>query len=598
MKNLVFLLFLFSVTSCHLSIVKSGDSSSFSCPTDRSLIEFSGGSGTSISPYLICDELDLAELDQKLTDATLYAQFGDKFYKQIANINLKGEVKSFLPLGMIDSPILTGDIMTIIGNVPSSRPFNGSYDGKGFSIVGMKLTNSTPESYLGFFHHIGSSGVVKNLTFSSSVLDLSTACISGTLAGQSQGVIDNIVIQNLNATIDAGAIFGGVVGVLLGSTKITNVRTSGTITGGLNPAYDLGTQTFTVDTSGFAGVIGLAVNTVAGTPLEMTKLTNTIDILAGTNVGGIASVAVGELTATDLRNEGDIESRLEASGVFHILLRGDDLGIPGLTLSINKITNTGTVLVSGTLGDYSNAAGITTGFRGGSGSNLFNSGNVINNHQISGHSAGLIGTVKNVSLSKIASVGNISMAGGQTEYDGVTPNPNGNVGGLIGAIDSGLGDVPISIEDCYVTGHIKGAVNQYDTSAIIADVWDLKSSLIIDRCYVAATFEGGFDGDGNSIIDRGAAIGQIYINDSLTPLLNLSISNLFYSSDLASNMTGALRDVSNPSSCDVVTNAGGTCSIMTSGVLASDLNVQGTFTGFDFTSVWNPPTTSTYPTFK
>lgn len=146
------------------------------------IYEFSGGSGTIDDPYLISNAVQFYMVRDDLNAS----------YKLISDIVVTGT----------HSPIGT-----------EKKPFNGSFDGNGYSISNLSVesltydsTNITMNPTTGMFGTIGRNGTVKNLTLKAmSVVsdyqkdavkpenDNSYYCIGG-IAGTNRGVISNCTI--------------------------------------------------------------------------------------------------------------------------------------------------------------------------------------------------------------------------------------------------------------------------------------------------------------------------------------------------------------------------------------------------------------------
>ncbi|MDY2696587.1 MAG: hypothetical protein SOV27_05450, partial [Eubacteriales bacterium] len=117
---------------------------------------FSGG-GTSSNPYLISSSTDLKNLSTNVNNSTTYL---DKYFAMTTNIDLGGQ--KFTPIGK-----------------NSSYPFKGIFDGKGFTISNIKITESSNSA--------GIFGYVENATISN--LTISNGTITQTGASQCAGGI-------------------------------------------------------------------------------------------------------------------------------------------------------------------------------------------------------------------------------------------------------------------------------------------------------------------------------------------------------------------------------------------------------------------------
>lgn len=161
-----------------------------------------------------------------------------------------------------------------IGSVSDSKPFNGTFDGNGYCIIGLNV--NSPE-YGGLFEIIGENGVVKDLF----VFDCdfsSSSKTAGGIAAVNEGTIDHCTsgvnitsgyihkngneyyAPELNSKIN-GEISGGVVGENSGSLIgcRSSAVVSGTICGGI-----AGVNTGTIYGCANNGKVGTSTSTVSG----------------------------------------------------------------------------------------------------------------------------------------------------------------------------------------------------------------------------------------------------------------------------------------------------------------------------------------------
>ena len=108
-----------------------------------------------------------------------------------------------------------------IGTV--TYPFLGEFDGQGYKITGLTLSNSDS----GLFWYIGATGYVHNLTIdSANVLFSDNAAV---LAHNNYGRIEHCAVVNTNITADTGAVLGGMVSRNYGVIRDSYVE-GGTLT--------------------------------------------------------------------------------------------------------------------------------------------------------------------------------------------------------------------------------------------------------------------------------------------------------------------------------------------------------------------------------
>lgn len=132
-----------------------------------------------------------------------------------------------------------------IGSVEDNKPFNGTFNGKGYCIVGLNVNSP---KYGGLFEIIGEKGKVKDLFVYDCDFKASSDT-SGGIAAINNGTIDHcisginltsgIVHINSDITIDAVALNSSIKGELSGGIAGEN---NGLITGSRNAAVVTGAQ--------------------------------------------------------------------------------------------------------------------------------------------------------------------------------------------------------------------------------------------------------------------------------------------------------------------------------------------------------------------
>lgn len=220
---------------------------------------FSGGAGTSVSPYLISNARDFKNIQKYTTEgytpgSMTAASFLGAYYQQTADIDFKNA--SLTPIG-------TG-----------TAAFTGSYDGNDKSLD--KFTIST-DDYAGIFGFI-SGGTVENLSIGSLVSITVTAedkAVGGIVGKITAGNIARCVNDaSVRCSASGGNSYaGGIVGAIINTTSnvsISECINNGSIYGNI-----------------FVGGIAGAVN---GGSYEavLFKCINNADVTAKTcNAGGI-----------------------------------------------------------------------------------------------------------------------------------------------------------------------------------------------------------------------------------------------------------------------------------------------------------------------
>ena len=220
---------------------------------------FAGGSGTEEDPYLIANADQLAYLGDLISNDN--ANYGDKYYKLVADINLGGEENAnkgiiFYPIGYhkvggavasLDlndapefiyhetDPAFTKGTVNVIADRDSTAwytyggAFKGVFDGNGNTISNIyqntwQMKGNYDGNYwnsaMGVFGYVY-GGTVKNLTvdnFSSDGEFTPTGVIAAYAAGES--TFENIAITNCNPRVyNTGN--GGIIGIA-GSTTAAN----------------------------------------------------------------------------------------------------------------------------------------------------------------------------------------------------------------------------------------------------------------------------------------------------------------------------------------------------------------------------------------
>ncbi len=153
-----------------------------------------GGSGTQTDPYQIGSGAELAWLANAVNDASS----GTKFYVVLTDdIDLGNQ--PWTPIGKF-------------GYGSSDRSFSGSFDGKGYTVKGLNVSNAADAGLFG----AARDAVIKNLVVRGSVIGTDNA--AGILAVAKDGAC---TIENCGneATVTVAKSGGGYAGGILGSTS-------------------------------------------------------------------------------------------------------------------------------------------------------------------------------------------------------------------------------------------------------------------------------------------------------------------------------------------------------------------------------------------
>lgn len=580
-------------TGCTLTVKNNGNSTTTTAaatatPTAAPSGLFSGGSGTIGDPYLIANATDLETLHTKLI-GTDYNDYKSKYYKQTANINLGGAVKSYIPIGLSDTVPDFSDPFVAFATSPSSKPFLGTYDGDNKKIQNMKLESSSGMVYYyAFFLSLGSGAVVKNLIFENPTITIDAGIGAATVAGFSSGSIEHVTVTGLTANYGTLMMFsGGIVGNQQGGVGISDTTVAGNITGSTVNVWDPGSQDISAESENIGGIVGALMNLDTGITPALNNVSSAVNITGANGIAGVVAFIVGQVSVSHASNSGAIISHNAAAGFTSGVFPGSLAGVPGLAdAALSFISNTGTITVTGAVGKYSMSAGLINQGKFTM-SDSYNTGNVINNHSINGTSAGILNSpMISAALTRVYSTGDISYTGARVEPVGNTAYPYGQVAGLVGAVPGGNS---LSLTNAFSTGQLTTEVGENTIGALIGSLWNIGTgdTVTVQNCYSANTYTGGNNGG-----TTGRSIANIYISNGALPTVN--ISNIYWGSD----GYGA-NDGFSMSNVDQFVIAGGndfrTAAV---GLSEADMHLQASFAGFGFGTIWNAPNGSVYPLLR
>ena len=196
--------------------------------------------------------------------------------KNIAKL-VNEEGKTDINITLDTDLTLTGE-WTPIGT--ESQPYTGTFNGKDKTITGLTVTTS--DQYAGLFGYIGSGGTVKNVVLEGVQIESDNDMSDvGGVAGQSYGNIENCSVSGSVSVSGTNSIAGGVVGY----------QTGGSITGCSSSA--------TVNAGGVAGgVVGLADG---GATLTACYATDNVTIESSGTGSYFAGGVVGINTVSTLK---------------------------------------------------------------------------------------------------------------------------------------------------------------------------------------------------------------------------------------------------------------------------------------------------------
>ena len=175
---------------------------------------------------------------------------------------------------LLKNVTLTGN-WTTVGT--ESEPFEGTFDGKGYTITGLNIPTSDNE-YMGFIGMLD-GGTVKNVKFAS--VSVNGKDDVGTAVGRiiNGGIVSGV--QVLDGTVSGAKRVGGVVG---------SIKASGTVSDCTNAAG------VTANDRNAGGIVGSAYYTETGKQMYITNCVNNGAVKASGVCGGIVSLSAANVS--------------------------------------------------------------------------------------------------------------------------------------------------------------------------------------------------------------------------------------------------------------------------------------------------------------
>ena len=269
--------------------------------------------------------------------------------KLTADIKLNGENKVLNDDGSLTSNADTLVKWTPIGT--KTKSFKGTFDGKGYTISGLYINDSS-KNHVGLFGYVGENGTVKDVTLKDSYVS-GNECVGGICGYNKGGTLQNC---HNAGTVSGAQSVGGVCGENRNSGIIQKCDNAGTVSG-------------TGESIG--GVCGVNVANLNSTPTiqecyNTGKVSSTwfrVGGVCGNNNGGTVKKSYNTGTVSGEDTVGGVCGRNEKSSSY--------------SATVNGCYNTGTV--SG-----ANAVGGVCGYNG-------NSDTMINCYYLAGTSANAVG---------------------------------------------------------------------------------------------------------------------------------------------------------------------------------------------------------------
>ena len=170
---------------------------------------------------------------------------------------------------------LTGN-WTAVGT--ETEPFEGTFDGKGYTITGLIIPTSDKE-YMGFIGMLD-GGTVKNVKFAS--VSVTGKNDVGTAVGRiiNGGIVSGV--QVLGGTVSGAKRVGGVVGSIIADGSALNCTNAATVTGSV---YNVG------------GIVGAAYYTEEGKQMYITNCANNGEVTSSSvGAGGIVGLSAANVS--------------------------------------------------------------------------------------------------------------------------------------------------------------------------------------------------------------------------------------------------------------------------------------------------------------
>jgi hypothetical protein len=434
---------------------------------------FDGGTGSESDPYLISTGEQLAYLSQSVNGGNTYAGQYIRLTQDILlnTMNPDGTFASGSPRNF-----------TRIGS-GASRSFLGCFDGGGFEIIGLYVSQSGT-AYQGLFGYAGTGSVIRNLRVSGSVAGAEK---TGAVAGFSNGLIENCV-SACRVTANWQDYHGGIAGYAGVNSEITGCGVTASVEGG----------TYT------GGIVGYTEGRVAACTVSGAVSNGWSDYH-----GGIAGFASAGSRISGCTAEGPVTGANSIGGIAGCTAGTiDDCSAAAVTVS-------GQMKVGGVLGGTQGAGVVITNCRV--------SGTVSASGDYVGGVAGrFAGIIENCNLTvavdgKCGYSGGIAgfLEGAESRITGCTAsvtvqNHSGSSGGAAGVSQG-------EISGCIISGTVSGKSN--NIGGVVGHSAGAASKVIL--CTVSCTiiaeagygYVGGVAGQTDGVITQCTVTGPVTGND-------------------------------------------------------------------------------------
>ncbi len=151
------------------------------------------------------------------------AWFANQINSDAGNVTMKGRLLCDIYLNDVENADYSKVWTPIADYSTNGRTYSGIFDGKGYTIYGLRVNSSN--DYQGLFGYL-SGAQIKNLNLSSAMI--SGASEVGAIAGYSDNT-SSITSCTVNADIIGDTNVGGITGYLINNGNISNCAFSGSI---------------------------------------------------------------------------------------------------------------------------------------------------------------------------------------------------------------------------------------------------------------------------------------------------------------------------------------------------------------------------------
>ncbi|RTL89867.1 filamentous hemagglutinin N-terminal domain-containing protein [Ancylobacter aquaticus] len=520
----------------------------------------------------------------------------------------------------------------------ASTAFTGTLDGKGHDIAGLTIARNA--NYNGLFGYAETSAVFRDLTLSGGSIS-GSVFYSGGLVAYNRGTISNVASS---VAVAASNYAGGLAGYNDGGT-ISGSSASGRVTGWTSGGL-VGTNSGTISDSSASGDVGLASD-------------NTVGGLVGQNAGGTLTNVAASGAVTGNSPIGGLVGQMEAGSITNGSASGDVTafwnsagGLVGFMLdgSITGSTASGDVTLNAN--SSSTAAGGLVGAGDyGTITSSSASGAVVATASDEAAAGGLVGSAGGMNITNSSATGTVSASGGTTMAGGLAGASYGTIddsyatGSVAGAGQVGglVGWSAGSITASYATGAVT-ATDQESGGLVGRNQGSIASSYATGAVNGQGDKVGGLVGTNTGSITTAYASGAVNgTANSVGGLVGWNDGGSLTSAYATGSVSGVLYigglvgwnagDISQAYATGAVTAsggfAGGVAGVLESGTVTAsfwDTDTTGQASafgsgsspgatglttaefqdtasfmtlaeglGWDFTTVWAPPSAGYYP---